>query len=78
MTTPSYPWYALPLVALAVLSGRYEWLAVAVAGYVAYAGSRVPPVSTLGYAVAASVVVCVAIRRRRSRPISDAQNGGGG
>ena len=39
-TTPSYPWYALPLVALAVLTRRLEWLAVAVAGYVAYAGTR--------------------------------------
>ena len=33
VTTPSYPWYALPLVALAALTGRLEWLAVAVASY---------------------------------------------
>ena len=32
VTTPSYPWYSLPLAALAVLSRRLEWRAVAVAG----------------------------------------------
>lgn len=65
VTTPSYPWYSLPLVALAVMSRRLEWLAVAVAGYVAYAGTRVPPVSAVGYAVAAVVVIGVALWRRR-------------
>lgn len=67
VTTPSYPWYSLPLVALAVLARRLEWLAVPVAGYVAYAGTRVPPVSAVGYAMAAAVVIGVAIWRRRSR-----------
>ncbi len=28
ITTPTYPWYGLPLIALAVLAGRLEWLAV--------------------------------------------------
>lgn len=65
VTTPSYPWYSLPLVALAVLSRRLEWLAVPVAGYIAYAGARVPSVGAIGYAVAAAVVISVAIRRRR-------------
>ena len=65
VTTPSYPWYSLPLVALAVLSRRLEWLAVAVAGYVAYAGTSVPPL--LGYAVAAAVVITVALWRRQRR-----------
>ncbi|MEO6143371.1 MAG: glycosyltransferase 87 family protein [Dermatophilaceae bacterium] len=63
VTTPSYPWYSLPLVALAVLSQRLEWLAVAVAGYVAYAGTSVPPL--LGYAVAAAAVFTVALWRRQ-------------
>lgn len=66
VTTPSYPWYCLPLVALAVLARRLEWLSVPVAGYIAYAGSRVPPVSAVAYALAAAVVVIVAFRRRRS------------
>ncbi len=65
VTTPSYPWYSLPLVALAVLSQRLEWLAVAVAGYFAYAGTPVPPL--LGYAMAAAVVVSVALWRRQRR-----------
>ena len=62
VTTPSYPWYAVPLVALAVMSRRLEWLAVAVAGYWAYAGVGVP---AAGYALAAALVVTVAICRRR-------------
>jgi len=37
ITTPTYPWYGLPLIALAVLAGRFEWLAVPVAAYLAYA-----------------------------------------
>ena len=68
VTTPSYPWYSLPLVALAVLSRRLEWLAVPVAGYIAYAGARVPSVGAIGYAVAAAVVISVAIRRHRRQP----------
>ncbi|WP_436791952.1 glycosyltransferase 87 family protein [Yinghuangia sp. YIM S10712] len=34
--TPNYPWYALLLVALVVLDGRAEWLAVGLAGYGIY------------------------------------------
>jgi hypothetical protein len=33
ITTPAGPWHSLPLAALAVLSGRLEWLAVPVAAY---------------------------------------------
>ena len=73
VTTPSYPWYSLPLVALAVLSSRLEWLAVSVAGYVAYAGTRVPPVSAVGYAVAAAVVISASLWRHRSALISSLQ-----
>ncbi len=65
VTTPSYPWYAVPLVALAVLAQRLEWLAVAVAGYVAYAGAGSFPLSaTAGYALAATVVSTAVWRRR--------------
>ena len=49
------------------MSGRLEWLGVAVAGYVVYAGTRVPPVSAVGYAVAGAVVISVAVWRRRAR-----------
>lgn len=70
VTTPSYPWYSLPLVVLAVLAGRLEWLAVPVAVQVAYAVALAPPVRTIGYAMAAAVVIGVAIWRqvRSSRP----------
>jgi hypothetical protein len=33
ITTPAGPWHSLPLAALAVFSGRLEWLAVPIAAY---------------------------------------------
>ncbi len=36
LMTPGYAWYALLLVALVALDGRWEWLGVAVAGAAAY------------------------------------------
>jgi len=66
VTTPSYPWYALPLVALVALTGRLEWLAVAAASYAAYAGVRLPGLTAAAYAVAALVVVGATVRRRHA------------
>jgi hypothetical protein len=66
ISTPAYPWYALPLVGLAVLAGRPEWLAVPVAGYVAYAGFRVPYLPGTAYAVAGLMVLAVTVHRRNS------------
>lgn len=66
-TTPNYPWYALPLVALAVQAGRLEWLSVAVAVYVAYGATTSPPVAGICYGLAALVVVVVAVARARGR-----------
>jgi hypothetical protein len=37
IATPTYPWYGLPLIALAALAGRPEWIAVPLASYLAYA-----------------------------------------
>jgi hypothetical protein len=37
IATPTYPWYGLPLIALAALARRPEWLAVPLASYLAYA-----------------------------------------
>ena len=65
VTTPSYPWYALPLIACAVLAGRLEWLAVAGAATFAYAAASVHPLPTVGYAASAVVVLLAARRRRR-------------
>ncbi|MFC7485834.1 glycosyltransferase 87 family protein [Knoellia sp. CPCC 206453] len=65
LTTPSYPWYALPMLACAVLAGRLEWLAVAFAAVLAYASASVPPVPTIAYAASAAFVLVVAFRRSR-------------
>ncbi|MEV6283532.1 glycosyltransferase 87 family protein [Kribbella sp. NPDC051770] len=39
LATPTYPWYGLPLIALAVLAARPEWVAVPIAAYLAYASA---------------------------------------
>jgi Glycosyltransferase family 87 len=57
--TPGYPWYCLPLVVLAVLAGRLEWLAVAAAAYPTYALYSVPHVPGVAYATAGLVVLAV-------------------
>lgn len=67
VATPAYPWYTLPLVALAVLARRPEWLAVAVAatsGYVLH-GDLIA--TRWGWTLAAVVVVGVALGRRYGR-----------
>jgi hypothetical protein len=55
VTTPSFPWYALLLVALVVLDGRAEWLAIAAAG-------DLTP-NQAGYAAAVAVVAVVSLAR---------------
>ncbi|MGW7365926.1 glycosyltransferase 87 family protein [Streptomyces sp. NPDC054841] len=73
LLTPGYSWYALLLVALVALDGRWEWLGVAMAGATKYvtAQSEADPyvVTATAYAVAAGAVLagCVLRRRRRSR-----------
>ncbi len=69
IATPAYAWYCLPLVALAVLAGRLEWLAVAVAGYLAYAGTRLPFVPGIAYAVAGAFILIVAASRAGYGPV---------
>ncbi|MEV8452993.1 glycosyltransferase 87 family protein [Streptomyces sp. NPDC052095] len=60
--TPGYSWYALLLVALVVLDGRWEWLGIACAGAVAYlAGAATAP----AYGCAA-LAVCVGLWLRRT------------
>ncbi|WP_141848851.1 glycosyltransferase 87 family protein [Lapillicoccus jejuensis] len=65
-TTPTYGWYAVPLVALAVLAGRGEWFAVAVAGEVAYLGLGVPGLVTGAWCTATAVVLAAGLLRRRA------------
>ena len=66
--TPVYGWYALPLVALAVLAGRLKWLAVSAAAALAYATAAVPPVPAVAYAVSGVVVALTWWLRRRRLP----------
>lgn len=70
LTTPGYSWYALLLVALVALDGRWEWLAVAVAGAAAYLTSRaLPGAGTVMYGAAfVAVLVGHAFRTRRAHP----------
>jgi hypothetical protein len=65
---PSYPWYALLLVALVALDGRAEWLAVAAAAYPAYfagaLGIRHETMQRWAYGAALAVVLAVVAARR--------------
>jgi hypothetical protein len=65
ITTPTYPWYGLPLIALAVLAGRFEWLAVPVAAYLAYASFGHADRQGLIYLAAAVIVVIATTVRHR-------------
>lgn len=65
--TPTYPWYTLPLLGLAVLAGRWEWLAVVVAAYGGYASIGDPSRVGLWYAAALVTVLAATVVRRRGR-----------
>ncbi|MDT9688968.1 glycosyltransferase family 87 protein [Streptomyces sp. P9(2023)] len=80
LLTPGYSWYALLLIALVALDGRWEWLLVAVAGAAKYVSSKAfsdsYAVGTTVYAVAGAAVLIGALVRHRSRR-SGAGGGGG-
>lgn len=67
---PTYPWYALLLVGLVALSGRWEWLPVAMAGYPVYfvGALHLPPeaTKTVSY-TAAAVLLAVLLAARLAR-----------
>nr|WP_062340772.1 glycosyltransferase 87 family protein [Herbidospora sakaeratensis] len=63
LLTPGYSWYALLLVALVALDGRWEWLGVAAAGAVAY----VTGLGVAAYALAALTVLVGWSVRTRAR-----------
>ncbi|MET9888502.1 glycosyltransferase 87 family protein [Streptomyces sp. NPDC006430] len=69
LLTPGYSWYALLLVALVALDGRWEWLGVPVAGAVVYVTGQVfasrGAVSATAYGVAAVLVLVTAVVRGR-------------
>jgi hypothetical protein len=65
--TPGYSWYALLVVALVAMDGRWEWLGAALAGAVAYTAGP----GSLFYAAAAVAVLigwAARARRRAVRP----------
>jgi hypothetical protein len=70
ITGPSYPWYALLLVGLVALSGRWEWLPVAAAGYPPYlvGALHLPPEPTkmAAYGTAAALTVLFGFLRTRT------------
>jgi hypothetical protein len=73
LMTPGYSWYALLLVALVALDGRWEWLGVAAAGAAKYVAVHLDGdssvVGTTAYALAAAAVATgVLVRRRRAVP----------
>ncbi|MEU8246469.1 glycosyltransferase 87 family protein [Nonomuraea sp. NPDC048916] len=59
--TPAYSWYALLVVALAAMDGRWEWLGVALAGAVAYVSGP----ATAAYTLAALAVGAGWVLRHR-------------
>ncbi|MCZ4103505.1 hypothetical protein O3W51_46340, partial [Streptomyces sp. H39-C1] len=69
LTSPSYYWYALLVIALVALDGRWEWLAVPLAGTVLYIGNAMALPSELlqpwSYGIAAGVVVAGTLLRAR-------------
>jgi hypothetical protein len=67
VATPVYPWYAMPLLVLAVLASRWEWLAVWAAAYVAFVFDHLIAVQAAAYGLSLIIVVLVAGCRRATR-----------
>jgi hypothetical protein len=65
ISTPSYPWYCLPLLALLALAQRPEWLALVIATQYAYIEVHSPGSVGLVYLVATGIVITVTAARRR-------------
>jgi hypothetical protein len=63
IATPIYPWYALPFVVLVIMAGRWEWLAVWPALYVAFVFDHEILIQALAFGTALGVVVSVGLRR---------------
>jgi hypothetical protein len=71
LSSPSYYWYALLVVGLVALDGRWEWLAVPLAGLALYTGGQIgtrgDTLQTIAYGTAALAVVTGAVVRRNWR-----------
>ncbi|MEU8223268.1 glycosyltransferase 87 family protein [Kribbella sp. NPDC048915] len=66
IATPTYPWYGLPLIALAALAARPEWIAVPIAAYLAYGSFGHDTRQGLIYLTAAAIVVSSITLRTRT------------
>ncbi|MEV6024817.1 glycosyltransferase 87 family protein [Streptomyces sp. NPDC052036] len=68
VTSPAYYWYALLVVALAAMSGRWEWLAVAAASTMLYVADALQwhGVQVSAYGLAAVTVLAGALVRARA------------
>ncbi|GGV13701.1 hypothetical protein GCM10010275_63620 [Streptomyces litmocidini] len=68
--TPGYSWYALLLVALVALDGRWEWLGIALAGAAVYvlgpAFDFRPTLSNIAYGAAVALVLSTTWARHRA------------
>ena len=67
LSTTIYAWYALPLVVLAIMARRPEWLAVWAASYVAFLFDRNLLAQGIGYGAALMTVLTVTAIRARAR-----------
>lgn len=74
LATPVQPWYALLLVAVAVLDAAWEWLAVAAAAYPLYFAAVLDAdrqlVGTVSYGLGAATVAVVWLVRRHTSAAS--------
>ena len=66
VATPVYPWYALPLAVLVIMSRRWEWLAVWAAAYAAFVFDHSPGVQIAAYGSALAVVGVTTLWRLRA------------
>ncbi|GGT42278.1 glycosyltransferase family 87 protein [Nonomuraea spiralis] len=71
--TPGYSWYAVLVVALVALDGRWEWLGVPLASGAAYMGTGAG-VGTIAYALAALMVTAGFVARVVRPPTGSAYN----
>ncbi|MFE3991971.1 glycosyltransferase 87 family protein [Streptomyces goshikiensis] len=71
LLTPGYSWYALLLIALVALDGRWEWLGIALAGAAVYVLGPTfgyqSALSNIAYGAAVVLVLTVTLLRRRTR-----------
>ncbi|MFF5701120.1 glycosyltransferase 87 family protein [Streptomyces sp. NPDC012794] len=68
LLTPGYSWYALLLIALVALDGRWEWLGIPLAGAAVYVLAPTlhfqPSLSNIAYGAAAALVLMMSQVRR--------------